>query len=217
MKNPTRVLGLLLAGGLSLIAHPAKADTSFEFLFSSSSVTNDNQFLLHLAVGNYGYPRRVIEPVLPRLHSIEDDLPVVLFLASASGRPVEFIVGLRSKSLSWSVIFTRVGVPYDLLFVGMDRDPGPPYGKAWGHWKKTPKKLTLSDGDIVGLVDIQTGHRVTGLSALDLARARGKGTSVAVLVADKKGRPHRAEAGDKGAGHGKAGKPGKGGKSGKGK
>ena len=81
MKNLARTVGLLVLGSLFLIAHPAKADTSFEFLFSSSSVTNDNEFLLHLAVGDYGYPRRVIEPVLPRLTSIEDDLPVVLFLA----------------------------------------------------------------------------------------------------------------------------------------
>jgi len=215
MKTLTGVL--LLLGSLSVIAQPAEADTSFEFLFSSSSVTDDSQFLLHLAVGDYGYPRHVIEPVLPRLHSVEEDLPVVLFLAAASGRSVEFIVGLRSESLGWSVIFTQLGVPYDLLFAGIDHDPGPPYGKAWGHWKKNPKKLNLSDADIVGLVNVHTGHRVTGLSAFDIARARGQGTSVAVLVADKKGGPHRAEEHGKGAGHAKEEKTGKGGKPAKGK
>jgi hypothetical protein len=208
MKNPSkRAIPMLFLGSLFLVAPPAEADTSVEFLFSSSSVTNDNQFFLHLAVGNYGYPRTVIEPVLPRLHHVEEDLPVVLFLAKASKRPVDFIVGLRSESLSWSVIFTRVGVPYDVLFVGIDRDPGPPYGNAWGYWKKNPKKLKLSDDDIVGLVNVQIGHRVTGLAALDIAQAQGRGASVAVVVADKKGRPHRAEQADKGAPHAKGGKP----------
>jgi len=210
--NTKRTLLLPLLGGLLFLAQPAKAETSFEFLFSTSSVTNDSQFMLNLAVGNYGYPRHVIEPVLPRLHCVEDDLPVILFLAAESGKSVEFIVGLRSQSLGWSAIFTKVGVPCDVLFAGIDRDPGPPYGKAWGHWKKNSKGYTPSDDDVVRLVGLQTGHRVTGLSAWDIAKAEGQGKSVAVVVADKKGRPHKAgkSGGAKGAkGHG-GGKHGKG-------
>jgi hypothetical protein len=206
---------LLLLGSLSVIACPAKGDTSFEFLFSSRSVTNDNQFLLHLAVGDYGFSRREIEPVLPRIRSVEEDLPVVLFLAATSGKSIEFIVGLRSESLTWSAVFGRCRVSHDLLFVGIDRDPGPPYGKAWGHWKNSPKKLALSDDDIRGLVTVQTGRRLTGLSALEIAGAQGQGKPVAVVVADKKGRPHHAQKGGKTAGSRKSGKPK--GKSGKGK
>jgi hypothetical protein len=207
---------LLLLGSLSVVACPAQAGTSFEFLFSSNGITNDDQLLLHLAVGDYGYSRREIEPVLPRIRSVEDDLPIVLFLAAASGKSVEFIVGLRSESLPWSAVFGRAGVSQDLLFVGIDRDPGPPYGKAWGHWKKNPKKLALSDDDIRGLVTVQTGRRLTGLSALDIARAQGQGKSVAVVVADKKGRPHHAPKASKTTDNRKSGKPGRG-KSGKGK
>lgn len=207
--------GLLCAGCLMLVAPPARASASFEFLFSSGSVADDDQFLLHLAVGNSGYPRHVIEPVLPRMRHVEEDLPVALFLAVESGRSLAFIVDLRSQGLSWSVIFSRVGVPCDPLFVGIDRDPGPPYGKAWGHWKKNPRAVTLSDREIVGLVSVQTGRRVAGLSAYDLARGQGSGKSVAVIVADKKGRPQNGEA--KAAGPGKAGKGAQGGKGGKGK
>lgn len=215
-----RIAGALLLAGVALSSAPARAGTSFEFLFSSNSVTNDNQLFLHLAVGEYGYPRTVVEPCLPRLRYVEEDLPVVLFLARASGRPVDYIVGLRSGGLSWAVVFSRVRVPYDVLFVGIDRDPGPPYGKAWGHWKKRSKSMRLSDSDVRGLVQIQTGHRVTGASSFELARARGQGKSVAVLVADKKGRPHKDDVAKGGGNSGKQGKGGsnaKGGKSGKGK
>ncbi len=220
-----RLAGALLVAGVALSSAPARAGTSFEFLFSSNSVTDDSQLFLHLAVGDYGYPRSAIEPCLPRLRYVEEDLPVVLFLAHQSGRPVDFIVGLRSQGLSWAVIFSRVAVPYDVLFVGIDRDPGPPYGKAWGYWRKNPKKMRLSDDDVRGLVQVQVGHRVSGVSSFELARSRGKGKSVAVVVADKKGRPHKGEAGSVAKGAGKSGKkgpekgacPGKGGKSGKGK
>jgi hypothetical protein len=190
MKNLSRVfLGLILLCGMP-IPQAAHAGVNFDFLFSANSVTDDNQFYLNLAVSNYGYPRTVIEPVLPRVRYVEQDLPVILFLANVSGRPVDAIVDLRYQGLGWSVIFSRVGVPYDVLFVDLDRDPGPPYGKAWGHWKKNPKRCILSDGDIVNLVNVQVGHRVSGMSVYDVARARSGGKSIATVVADKKGRPH---------------------------
>lgn len=219
MRNHSiSAFGLLLLLSLSLLARPASAGSSFEFLWNSSSVDDDDEWFLHLAVNNYGYPRTVIEPVVPRLRYVEADLPVVLFLAHQSGRPVDFIVNLRSEGLGWSVIFTRVGVPYDVLFVGIDRDPGPPYGKAWGHWKKQRKHFRPSDDVICGLVNVQTAHRVTGLSSFDVARARGHGKSFASVVAEKKGRPRHdgssgkgnggAPGAKKGGGHGKEGKGG---------
>jgi hypothetical protein len=195
----SRFLGLLLLIGVSLLSKPAMAGTSFEFLFSASNVSDDNQLFLNLSVGNYGYPRTVVEPCLPRLRYVETDLPVVLFLARSSGRPVDFIVDLRSQGLSWGVIFSKCNVHYDVLFAGISRDPGPPYGKAWGHWKKNKRAARLSDDDIVGLVHCQVAHRVSGVSVYDVAHARGQGKSVAVMVADKKGRPeHISKA--KGAG-----------------
>ncbi|MEE9533031.1 MAG: hypothetical protein V3W06_01325 [Acidimicrobiia bacterium] len=180
------VLVISLAGGTSA----AEAGTSFDFLFSVNHVDDDSQLFLNLAVSSYGYNRSVLEPVLPRLHHVEEELPVVLFLARKSGRPVDFIIGLRARGGSWSVIFSKVNVPFDVLFVGIDRDPGPPYGKAWGHWKKRSKKMALADADIAGLVQIQMGSRWAGVSPLDLARAKGKGKNVFTMVADKKGRPH---------------------------
>ena len=189
-KHLSAFLGLALLAGLSLVPQTALAGTSYDFLFSTSSVNDDNQLYLNLAISNYAYPRTVIEPVLPRVRYVEQDLPVILFLASASGRPVQSIVDLRYDGLGWSVIFSRVGVPYDVLFANIERDPGPPYGKAWGHWKKNPKRCVLADSDIVGLVNVQVGHRVSGVSPYDIMKARSGGKSIATVVADKKGRPH---------------------------
>jgi len=187
MKSTTRIaalLGVLISG--TLLAPTARAGVSFEFLFNSDRVSSDDQYFLNVAVSNYGYPREVVEPCLPRLRDPDEDLPVVLFVARESGRPVNAIVDLRARGLSWSVIFGRCGVPYDVLFTDIEQDPGPPYGRAWGYWRKHPKRLYFSDGDIRGLVRVQTAHRVCGVPAYDIARARGRGESVAVFVADKK-------------------------------
>ena len=199
---------LVLVAGLVAGPDEARAETSFNFLFSVNHVDNDSQLFLNLAVSSYGYNQTVLEPVLPRLKSVENDLPVVLFLARKSGRPVNVVVGLRARGLSWSVIFGKVNVPFDVLFVGLERDPGPPYGKAWGHWKKRSKKFAPTDADVVGLVQVQMGSRWAGMSPYELARARGQGKHVHNLVADKKGRPHKSKATVRPAKSSKSDKPG---------
>jgi len=184
------VAGIFLALVLCAAPVPARAGTSFDFLFSMDRVSNDNQYFLNVAVSNYGYDRVALEPVLPRLRYVEADLPVVLFLANECGRPPEYIVDLRSRGLSWSVIFTRVGVRSDVLFAGIDRDPGPPYGNAYGYWRRNPRGVRLSDSDISGLVQVQIGARAARMRPYEMARARGQGRPVAFYVAEKRGRPY---------------------------
>jgi hypothetical protein len=186
------IAGVLVA--LVLCAAPAPAlarsGASFDFLFNMDRVSNDNQYFLNVAVSNYGYDRVVLEPVLPRLRYVEADLPVVLFLADECGRPPEYIVDLRARGLSWAVIFNRVEVPYDRLFVGIRNDPGPPYGNAWGHWRRDRRGVRLSDSDISGLVQVQIGARAARMRPYEMARARGQGRPVAYVVAEERGRPY---------------------------
>jgi hypothetical protein len=195
--------GLAIAACLVAPAAPAAAGTSFEFLFSTDRVSNDHQLFLNLAVSNSGYDRTVLEPVLPRIRYVEVDLPVVLFVARQCGQPVEAVVDLRSQGLTWSVIFTRLHVSPDVLFVGIDQNPGPPYGNAWGYWKKNRSSNQISDDDIRGLVQVQMGSHWAGASPYELARARSQGKSVVTYVADKHGRPFQGGGQGKGKGHGK--------------
>jgi hypothetical protein len=177
------LLGLIMGGRL-----PAHAGSSFDFLFHADSARTDTQFFLNLTVGDYGFRREELEPVLPRIRDVEIDLPVVLYLARESRRPVTEIIDLRAGGLDWSSVFTRVGCPQDRLFAGIDRDPGPPYGKAWGYRRKRGGPAPLADDDVRGLVQIQIGQRFAGLSPYELAQARGRGISVSRLVAERKGR-----------------------------
>src|SRR5262245_61799667 len=119
-----------------LCAAAVHADTRFDFLFRADSVADDTQLFLHLSVKDQGADRASLEPVLPRIRRLDADLPVVLFLARQSGRPPSAVVELRALGMEWALVFGRLHVPIDVLFVGIDRDPGPPYGNAWGYWKK---------------------------------------------------------------------------------
>jgi len=203
---------ILLTAALALCAAStsARASTSFEFLFSTSHVHNDSQFFLNLAVADSGFSRPALEPYLPRLRYLESDLPVVLYLARTSGRSVEFIIGLRSQGLAWSVILDRCHVAPDVLFVGIDRDPGPPYGNAWGYWKKQGRRVRLSDNDIAGLVHVQYGSRWLSTGTYDLAHNGGGRKQVVSLVANKQGHRYAQAGGGGGKGPQKSKGKGKG-------
>ncbi|MGH9798068.1 MAG: hypothetical protein ACRD5D_07910, partial [Candidatus Polarisedimenticolia bacterium] len=194
----------VLAAALAAAAGaPEASAATYDFLFSVDRVRDDTQYFLHLAVQKYGHEEAVLRPVLPRLRSVEEDLPVLLFLANKSVEPLEAIAALRARGFSWAVIFDRARVPVKVLFRGLTENPGPPYGKAWGYWKKNPQSVRLSDRDIAGLAQIQIGARWAKMSALELARARGQGKKVVVLVAERKGRPWRAASAAKTTGPGR--------------
>lgn len=186
---------LAFAVALGAATRPASAG-SFDFLFNMDHVHNDTQYFLNLAVSNYGYQRPVLEPLLPRVRYVESDLPVLIYLQQASGWPLPQLVDLRAQGASWSVIFTRVGVPQSVLFEGIPDDPGPPYGNAWGYWKKSPRGARIPDRDVCDLVRIQMASRWVGAPQYDIARGYAHGVTAPIYVAEKKGRPYHGGGGD---------------------
>ena len=210
MKRSAAVPIPVLALALCLASGPAAAAprASFDYLFDMDRVSNDGQMFLNLAVARFGPERAGLEPLLPRFRNLDSDLPVALFLGHKSYTPLPEIVALRARGFSWSVIFNKVDVPVAVLFRGIRENPGPPYGKAWGYWKKNPQSVRLSDAEIAGLAHIQIGSRWARMSPLEMARARGQGKKVSTMVAAKKGRPYQEARAEKAGGKGQAkGKP----------
>jgi hypothetical protein len=162
----------------------------YEYLFDPARATNDNQLFLDMVVRDSAVPRSSLEPVLPRLKDLAAELPVVLFLASRSGRPVEQVGEMREQGASWATIFEKAGVRYDALFNDLGSDPGPPYSRAWRQWAANPKDPGLGDEDIEGLVGFYYGRKWSGLPPQELAR-RAQGRTIPFLVAEKQGRPYQ--------------------------
>jgi hypothetical protein len=141
---------LIVLGALSL-AGRAEAQTPF----SVDAHVGD----FHVAVANYyRVPER--EVVVIRERRVRDeDLPVVLFIAQHARVTPATIVDLRMRGLSWWDISVRYGVGPQVYYVPVAVAPGPPYGKAWGHYKKKPRKqwntIVLADDDIVNLVHVR--------------------------------------------------------------
>jgi hypothetical protein len=122
----------------------------------------------HLSIGtHYGAKEPVIEKV--RARSLPgDEMAVVFYVSNRLAVSPIIIADLRLSGRSWMEITLKYGLSPEIYFVKFASDPGPPYGKAWGHYKKTPRKkwhqIQLGDHDIINLVQIQLGdHDIINL------------------------------------------------------
>jgi hypothetical protein len=148
MRQSARVL--LVMGALFV---PDRVDAQTPFSVSAQ-VGN-----FHVAVANYyQVPQR--EVIVLRERRIRDDeLPVVLFIAQRARVTPATIVDMRLRGMSWWDISVRYGIRPEVYYVPVVVTPGPPYGKAWGHYKKKPRKqwdtIVLADDEVVNLVHVR--------------------------------------------------------------
>ncbi len=160
-------------------------------------ISDDAKVFLNITNEYYAPPPEVATVVVQRCPHPEDDYPAILFLARASGRPPAEILDLRLSGNSWSAIMYRVHVAPSVLFVGIDRDPGPPYGRAWGYWRNHPRGgFVVQDREFVELTKLQVASRYYGVSPYSVVAERQRGVTVERFAADRhrsRGRADKSE------------------------
>ena len=116
-----------------------------------------------------------------------DDLAVALFISSRGHVSPDKVIAMRGTGMSWWEISVRLGVPADAWFVPVKKDPGPPYGNAYGHWKKhgkkSPAKMNLSDADAQNLVAVRMLHEYYGVSVEVAMEWRSSGRDLEDITA----------------------------------
>jgi hypothetical protein len=114
---------------------------------------------LHRAVReSLGLPEPMIVRALER-GLPADDLPAAGLIAARAEVPLESVVDLRLGGMAYADITVRFGLGPEIFYVPFDADPGPPYGNAWGHFRKTPRErwrtLRLADADVVHYANLR--------------------------------------------------------------
>jgi len=147
-----------------------------------------------------------------------DDLAVAMFICRRSHATPGQVIALRVEGLDWWAIGVRFGVPVDAWFVPVQRDPGPPYGKAYGHWRQRrwgddDRPFSLSDDDARNLVAVRFLHEYYGVSVEAAMEWRSSGHSLRDLTAGEyrnrhgKGKGAAARAGSGAGSSGLGGAP----------
>ena len=144
----------------------------------------------HLSIGtHYGVKEREIEKV--RARSLADDeMAVVFFLSNRTGISPIVLADLRLGGMSWMEITFRYGLTAEIYYVKFASDPGPPYGNAWGHYKKRPRKqwneIHLVDADIINLVNLKFLAEKHQCSPEKIVKMRKQGKSFATMHSEFK-------------------------------
>jgi len=161
---------LLLALFIAVLLMPAKANTPYKFLDDRTQAGNDQQRVLNTVVQHYGMTRDRLEPIVKSLGRIETELPVLLFVADKSGKPVETILGLRrTQRLDWIEVMRKSGVKLNVLFEGVEGRFPEPYKASWTEWRMKYRP-ELTDDQIRELVFLQLAHRVSRRPMAELVR-----------------------------------------------
>jgi len=171
--------------GLAVVAVvvPLKSDTvPYAFLFDRNEAKNDQQRFLNAVVADSGISKEDIQPQLQKLRPLEKQLPVALFIARESGKPLAEVVELKKSSRYWLDVLNKSGLKPKVLFEGVEGKFPDPYKTAWIEYrmKRMPE---LSDDQVRELVMLQTAHRVSGESMEDIVKGVAKGRTPEVLLA----------------------------------
>jgi len=188
-----RLLSVLAAPALLLAfaAPSARAGVSV-----GVSVDEDGLKGFYLAIGEH-YQVAEKEVVVVRERNVPDEeLPVVFFLAGHAHVEPGVIVKLRLGGRSWMDIALHYKLSPEIFYVAFDRDPGPPYGKAWGHFKKRDRaqwgSIRLVDVEIVNIVNLKFMAEKYGYAPAEIVKMRARGDHFANIHKQAKANKGRA-------------------------
>lgn len=188
------LLGLAFLGlAVGAMIMPLSSDTvPYAFLFDRSEAKNDQQRFLNTVVEDSGVERDDLQPLLPRLRPLEKSLPIALFVARESGKPLAEIVEMRREERFWLDVMNEAGVKPKVLFEGVEGKFPEPYKAAWKEYRMKFRP-ELSDAQIRELVLLQIAHRVSGQTMEELARGAAKGRTPEMVLAKARPTPEASE------------------------
>lgn len=172
---------LLSLAALSVGAPAAQADTRMDI---GATIVNGDLRGFYLSLGEYyQVPEREIVVIRDR-HIPDYDIPVVLYIAQRAHVAPGVVVDLRLAGNSWMDITLRFGLGPDIYYVPVQRVYGPPYGNAYGYYKKKRKDwhtIRLADDDVVNLVNLRFISERYGHPPEEVMRMRSAGRSFVAI------------------------------------
>jgi len=155
------------------------------------SVGPDGVKSFSVAIGaHYRVAPQVVVDYQSRYRLTDDELVVVFFLAARAQVAPRVVVDLRLARRSWYDIALHLRLSPEIFFipVGLERI-GPPYGNAYGYYRKSGRlgnwrDFHPVDREIVDLVNLRFMSEYHGRAPEDIIVLRGRGRTFAAIHAD---------------------------------
>lgn len=133
----------------------------------------------YLSIGDYYEVPQKEVLIIKERRMPDEEIPVVLFIARKARITPKSIIDLRISGKTWGEITVHFGLSQEIFYVPVKEVKGPPYGKAYGHFKKKPRKdwksVSLEDDDIINLVNLKFTSEYYNCNPEEIIRMREKG------------------------------------------
>ena len=175
---------LVLSGVLLLVSSDRAAPAEEVRVNVGMTARSGGHGEFHVAVCEHYRVERDVIVVIQRRGIPDDHMPVVFFMAERCHVAPHVIVDMRLAGKSWMDIALRFHLGADVFHVPVSRVHGPPYGNAFGHFKRPRAEwaaLRIPDDDVVMLVHAKFLSDRYGLSPDDVAEMRGKDHDLVTL------------------------------------
>jgi hypothetical protein len=126
----------------------------------------------------------------------DDDLSVALFLAHHAHVDVKVVVGWRTRGLTWWDVSVKLGLGPDMFYVAIPDHVhvGPPYGNAYGYYRKRSPSYVFVDADVVNLVHLKVTSVYYNLDPVTVIKWREGGKHFGDIVHEHHGRSRGKDA-----------------------
>ncbi len=109
-----------------------------------------------------------------------EELPVVFFIAERARTEIQRVIDLRLANRTWTEIAFRFGLTPDIFYVPLATAPtGAPYSRPYGRYNSRPKRewktVSLTDRDVVNLVNLKFITENYGTPSEQVIRMRSEG------------------------------------------
>jgi len=155
------------------------------------SIRDGNLQSFYLAVGNhYRISPQVVIDLRTRHRLLDEELPVVFFLAARAGVRPQVVIDLRMEGRPWLDVALHLGLSPEIFFIQVGTpNIGPPYGNAYGYYRQRGlagdwRALKLNDREVIDLVNLRFMSEYHGLPPDEIIGLRGKEESFISIHAD---------------------------------
>ncbi|MFC1524916.1 hypothetical protein ACFL5I_00850 [Planctomycetota bacterium] len=126
--------------------------------------------------------------LVTHLHSLNytpDEVCLILFLAYHGHSHPLTIVKWRQKHISWmDITMVHLKLKPSVFFVAIAPEVklGPPYGKAYGYYRKSPNKIVLTKAQMVSLVHLKVASQALDISPIEVMKLKNRGYTFDQIV-----------------------------------
>jgi len=213
LTSLARFLGIVAVAFVSVVviqAGSAHAGVRFNVDVLWNPDPDDGaQVLLHATNEAFPMPRERVTTVFHEIGDPYDDYPVLAFIAYNAHVDIGTVWAYKRKGKDWVNVMFHFGVPPSALFVSVPQPPGPPYGRAYGHWRKHGNRLQpdqLNGDDIRYWVRVRALAGYGGMAparVYEMQRTGQRCDAIAVSQYKQKHGGGNSKSKGKGWGHGR--------------